>query len=223
MVKEHIDTIELLMARCVAGSLPEPAQVLVQSHLALKNDNRAYVRDLEAMAGLALDEIEPASFSDGERDQALQAIFGSQSPADSPIRLSPSPAADEKPDAIFPKVLRDYVGFDADQVPWRSKMPGFREYDLGERDGCFVSLFWIKPGRMVPAHTHEGCEISLVLDGAFSDQNGRFGRGDISVADDTIDHRPMAEKGRPCIGFAVTDAPLKLTGSFHQMIRDLIG
>jgi putative transcriptional regulator len=47
--------------------------------------------------------------------------------------------------------------------------------------------------------------------------------GDISVADDSVHHRPVAENNRPCIAFSVLDAPIKLTGSFRQIIADLIG
>ncbi|CAN0594560.1 unnamed protein product, partial [Laminaria digitata] len=123
---------------------------------------------------------------------------------------------------IFPKALRDFVGFDVGDVEWRTKMPGFREYDMGEIDGCHVNLFWIKPGRAIPGHTHEGLELSLVLDGAFVDETGRYGRGDISVNDESVDHRPIAEKTVPCIGIAVTDGPLRLTGSLSQRLSDIL-
>jgi len=214
MVREHIDTIDSLLARYVAGTLPTPARVLVQAHLELKADNRIKVANLEAMAGLELMAIDPVALVD--RDGMLAAVLGSNAPeATALVR-----GAEER---VFPKALYDFVGFDAGDVPWRTKMPGFKEYDLGDIEGCHVNLFWIKPGRTVPAHTHEGSELSLVLDGAFSDARGHYGRGDISVADDSVDHRPSADMGQPCIGFAVMDAPLKLTGSFRQLIGDIIG
>lgn len=214
MVREHIDTIDSLLARYVAGTLPVPARVLVEAHLELKPENRIKVANLEAMAGLELMNIDPVALDD--RDAMLAAVMGSVSPQNAAATV-----ANET--RIFPKALYDFVGFDASDVPWRTRMPGFKEYDLGDIEGCHVNLFWIKPGRTVPAHTHEGSELSLVLDGAFSDARGHYGRGDISVADDSVDHRPSADKGRPCIGFAVMDAPLKLTGSFRQLIGDIIG
>ncbi|WP_420409551.1 ChrR family anti-sigma-E factor [Hoeflea sp.] len=214
MVREHIDTIDSLLARYVAGTLPAPARVLVEAHLELKPENRVRVLDLEAMAGQELLDVEPVSLSD--RDGMLQAIFKSEAP-------TVGAGGEKSGQIVFPKALYDFVGFDAADVPWRTRMPGYREYDLGEVEGCHVNLFWIKPGRTVPAHTHEGCELSLVLDGDFTDDRGFYGRGDISVADDSVDHRPCAGKDRPCIGLAVMDAPLKLTGSFRQMIGDLIG
>ena len=189
MVHEHIDTIDALMAHYVAGSLPEPARVLVQSHLEMKPDNRSFV-------------------------QRLEAIFASASSV-------PPPVARPKL-ALFPRALRDFVGFEVEDVPWRKRLPGFKEYPL-DMDGCEVNLMWIRPGRALPAHTHKGMELILILDGAFNDERGRFGPGDISIADETVDHRPVAEKDRPCIAFAVSDGPVRLTGSLRQMIGDLIG
>jgi putative transcriptional regulator len=214
MTSESIDTIDALLARYVAGSLPLPARVLVASHLEIRQASRDFVAGLESMAGLELEDVAEVPLS--SREDRLARIFASAPPVT-------KPAATPAGGGLFPRALRDFVGFDADRVPWRTKMPGFREYDVGDVDGCHVSLFWIKPGRKIPAHTHEGSEISLVLDGAFSDKNGRYGRGDISLADDTVDHRPIAEKDRPCIGMAVTDAPLRLTGPFHQRLSDILG
>ncbi|MBX4972526.1 ChrR family anti-sigma-E factor [Rhizobium lentis] len=214
MVHEHIDTIDTLMAHYVAGSLPEPARVLVRSHLEMKSDNLGLVNGLELLAGEALESIPAAAITD--RDQRLAAIFSSASPA-------PAPQTAVRPEnALFPVALRDFVGFEVEDVPWRRRLPGFKEYSL-DIDGCEVKLMWIRPGRALPAHTHKGMELILVLDGAFNDERGRFGSGDISIADETVDHRPVAEKDRPCIAFAVSDGPIRLTGSLRRMIGDLIG
>lgn len=214
MATETIDTTDALLARYVAGTLPYPAHVLVASHLELKPASRRFVRGMEAMAGAALDELD-VDRPIADREKRLGSIFGSDAP-------SARPGGTTSP-SIFPRALRDFLGFDVGDVPWKSKLPGFREYDIGDVDGCHVSLFWIRPGRPIPAHTHEGSELSLVLDGAFNDIHGRYGRGDISVANESIDHRPIAEAERPCIGFAVTDAPLRFTGPLGQRLGDIIG
>lgn len=211
----QLDMVDALMARYAAGILPEPARVLVEAHLEMKSVNRLRVIDFETAAGDALENIEPAALApSGDR---LTAIFSAP-----PIDVTAKQV--ERPrNAIFPRAIRDFVGFEADDIPWKRKLPGFKEYSLGKIDGCDVSFFWIRPGRSVPAHTHQGYELSLVLDGAFNDRRGRFAKGDISVADESVDHRPKAENEVACIGFAVADAPLKLTGSFRQLIGDLIG
>lgn len=215
MADSQLDMVDALMARYAAGILPEPARVLVEAHLEMKSVNRAKVIDFETAAGDALEKMEPAALA--SRDDILNAIF-SAPPIDVTAKQTERPA-----NALFPKAIRELVGFEGEDMPWKRKLPGFKEFNVGKIDGCDVSFFWLRPGRAVPAHTHQGYELLLVLDGAFNDVRGRFGKGDISVADESVDHRPKAESEVPCIGFAVSDAPLKLTGSFRQLIGDLIG
>ncbi|HTO30656.1 MAG TPA: ChrR family anti-sigma-E factor [Pararhizobium sp.] len=215
MADAQLDLVDALMARYAAGILPEPARVLVEAHLEMTSINRSRVLDFETAAADVLDKIEPVALA--SRNDVLNAVFAAPPVAVTTNHLQ------RTTHALFPPAIRDFVGFEADDIPWKRKLPGFREYNLGKIDGCDVSFFWIRPGRAVPAHTHQGFELSLVLDGAFNDLRGRFGKGDISVADESIDHRPKAENEVPCIGFAVSDAPLKLTGAFRQLIGDLIG
>jgi putative transcriptional regulator len=207
------ESTDAILARYVAGVLPRPAQVLVRSHLEIKSDNRAFVGGLEQLAGDALERIRPIMV--GRRKDMLGRIFGSEAslPETEPAQTG----------GIFPPALRDFIGMDAGDVPWRSKLPGFREYDIGELDGVHATLLWIRPGRRMPAHTHSGSELTLVLDGAFADTRGRYGRGDIAIADETVDHRPVAETERPCISFAVTEGPQRLTGRLHQRLGDILG
>lgn len=213
MHSAEIDSLDGLMARYVAGALPEPARILVAAHLAIRPERRLFVDALESIAGDALEGAEPSYL--GNRDVKLDAIFNA-----APIVNVARP---NRADGVLPSVLRDFIGFDVADIPWKTKMPGYREFSLGEIDGCEANMLWIKAGRKMPSHTHDGSELTLVLDGAFRDANGRYGRGDISMADEHIDHRPIAEDERACICFAVTDAPLRLTGSYRQFFSDFLG
>ncbi len=208
-----IESLDGLFSRYVAGSLPEPARVLVAAHLSLKPEQNHIVSMLENLAGDALNEVEP--HQTGSRETQLAAVFAAPTLAEKRISRPES--------GILPSELYDFIGHDLESIPWRTKMPGYREFSLGEIDGCEAKMLWIKAGRKMPSHTHEGSEITLVIDGAFSDAAGRYGRGDISLADDDVNHSPVAEVGRPCICFAVTDAPLRLTGSYRQFFSDFIG
>ena len=176
--------------------------------------NGDFRRVFQSFAGQQLEAVYQAAIS--ERDARLAAIFASAPPAEG------APTDLQAPRGGFPRAIRNLVGYDVDTVPWKTKLPGFKEYSI-DIDGCEASLMWIRPGRALPAHTHKGTELTLILDGAFNDARGRFGPGDISIADESVDHRPVAEKERPCIAFIVLDAPVKLTGSFRQLIGDLIG
>ena len=217
MIENKINSMDALLARYVAGSLPKPIEVLVASHLELSDSSRELVRGLEACGGEFLADEDPVALT--QRDACIEAILSSDREGISLRGMTEPEVAKE----IMPRALHDFIGYSVDTIPWKTKMPGFREYEMGDVDGCHVSMFWIKPGRKIPSHTHEGLELTLVLDGAFSDSHGRYGRGDISIADETVDHRPSAEQGNACICFAVTDGPLRLTGPLHQRIADIIG
>jgi len=51
-----------------------------------------------------------------------------------------------------------------------------------------------------------------VLRSSFSDGTGHFDVGDVEIAEEELDHTPIAGTGLPCICLAATDAPLR----FHS-------
>jgi putative transcriptional regulator len=53
--------------------------------------------------------------------------------------------------------------------------------------------------------------------------NGHYRRGDIAIADQEVDHRPVADREEDCICFAVTDAPIRLTGPVGRLLQRLFG
>jgi putative transcriptional regulator len=61
------------------------------------------------------------------------------------------------------------------------------------------------------------------LCGAFSDTTGRYGRGDIQEADETLEHQPHAVAGEDCICLAVTDTPLRFSSFAARLIQPFIG
>ena len=60
-----------------------------------------------------------------------------------------------------------------------------------------------------------------MLQGAFSDEGGRFGVGDVEVADDDVEHKPVAAKGEACICLAATDAALKFNAFIPKLFQPI--
>jgi putative transcriptional regulator len=184
----------------------------VAAHLSIKPDNRAFVAALETLKGDELESMAPARISD--REARLAAIFDSiETPA-----APPAPRCD-----VVPGPLARLIGRDFQSVPWRSVLPGIKEYRLKEAQESEASLLWIRPGRTMPSHTHDGSEVTLVLKGGFADATGHYRRGDVAIADSDIDHRPRADDDEDCVCFAVTDAPLRLTGTVGRIVQRFFG
>ena len=75
----------------------------------------------------------------------------------------------------------------------------------------------------MPDHGHRGLELTLVLQGAFQDEDGYFARGDIEIASEEISHVPVADISEDCICLAVTDAPLKFKGLIPRLAQPFLG
>ncbi len=213
--EKSADMLDTLLSHYVSGSLPVPVNTMVEAHLEMRDDSRTLVRGMEAVAGVQMENIESAPLL--SRKKMFDQIVGSDAPA--PL----AEISSGRNCSIFPKSLQNFTGFTAEDVPWRTKLPGFKEFSIGEWDGCEAELLWIRAGRAMPAHTHGGSELTLVLSGGFSDVDGHYVRGDIAAADESDDHRPIADPGETCICLAITTAPLKLTGSMTQLFSDIFG
>jgi putative transcriptional regulator len=75
----------------------------------------------------------------------------------------------------------------------------------------------ISAGAAMPAHTHGGAELTLVLAGGFSDTAGHYQRGDVTLADSSTNHRPIADADGECLCFAVVDGGIRLSGAFGRI------
>ncbi|MCQ1572665.1 ChrR family anti-sigma-E factor [Neorhizobium galegae] len=210
---QNLERLDLLIAHYVSGSLPEPAHVLVGSHLEMQASAGKLASLMEGFAGDILHMIPPVALS--AREHRLAEIFASAAPAQPPARIF------EK--SGFPASLRAYAGTDLPDIRWKTKLPGLRHHLIERSKDVETSLLWVRPGRALPQHGHLGLEMTLVLDGEFHDHRGNFGKGDVSIADEVLDHRPIAGKRGPCLCFSVLFAPIALSGSTLRLFGDLVG
>ncbi|MEO0356916.1 MAG: ChrR family anti-sigma-E factor [Pseudomonadota bacterium] len=214
-IKHHL-TEELLIGYA-AGTLPEAFSLVVATHLSMCDACRAAANAHEEVGGALLDRDTHVAMSDGALQATLQLI--QNTPRD------PKDAIKAKivhPSGVFPTPLQDYVGGDLDAVKWRPIGLGVRQAVLPTGKGATVRLLHIPAGSAVPDHGHNGTELTLVLQGAFRDEEDRFGPGDVEVADEDLNHTPVAEIGEDCICLAATDAPLKFNSIIPRLAQPFL-
>lgn len=207
-IKHHIS--DALMMGYAAGNLPEAFSLVVATHVSLCDECRAQLAACEAVGGAVIED-QVAGMSSG----ALEACLG---------RLDvPSAPAAERPArrGILPGPLVEYVGGDISAVKWKALGGGVRQAILPTSRGASARLLYIPAGKAVPDHGHRGLELTLVLQGAFQDEGGRFGPGDVEIASEAVDHTPIAEEGADCICLAATDAPLKFRAVVPRLLQPL--
>lgn len=211
---EREGALNALLADYAAGYLNPALHSLVAAHLEMKPDNRSFVSTLEAAQARTLEDETPVDVAD--RQAFLDRVFA--------IGDRQVPVMIKRKNSVLPDALHAFVGRELDDVKWRSVLPGLKEFHIFDKDSeTEASLLWIRSGRRMPAHTHEGSEVTLVLKGGFSDIMGHYCRGDIAIADGDVDHRPRADNGGDCICFAVTDAPVRLTGLIGRFLQRFSG
>ncbi|WP_029014949.1 ChrR family anti-sigma-E factor [Niveispirillum irakense] len=207
---------ELLVAYG-AGSLDEATALLVASHLTLCPRCRSEVARIEAMGGNLLEELPPAPMG----GDALADILARLD--DAPVTLPPPPrkparATASRAGSQIPAPLRAYLGGGLENVRWKRLTDGLEHALVVESGRTRARLYRIAPGIPIPEHGHGGAELTLVLQGGFSDHAGHYLVGDVACADDDTIHHPVADTDGHCICLAVTDAPLKLTGLVGRLI-----
>ena len=166
-----------------AGDLPEAFNLVVATHVSLCDDCRARLAAYEAVGGAVLEEADAAEMSEDSLMACLDRIDGlSQANARRPLKRA----------GIFPAPLADYVGGGPGKVRWRNLGKGVRQAILPTARDASARLLYIPAGQAVPDHGHRGLELTLVLQGAFRDERDRFGPGDIEIADEAMEHTPVA-------------------------------
>jgi putative transcriptional regulator len=209
MIRHHLSDA-LLMAYS-AGQLPEAFGLIVATHVSLCDECRARLASFDAVGGALLEAAPVASVAPGSLQATMARIKGAR-----PVERRTEARG------IFPAPLVDYVGGGLEAVRWRSAGGGVRQAILPTTGDAMVRLLHIPGGTAVPDHGHRGTELTLVLQGAFRDETDRFGRGDLEIADPSLEHTPIAEAGADCICLAATDAPLRFNSLIPRVLQPFL-
>lgn len=195
MTPRHHPPEELLLGYA-SGASAEAVSLIVGTHLVWCAACRARVQALEAIGGLMLDTLDAAEVSPAARD-ALFARLDAPAPAPA--------AAEAAPDlgVALPRVVHPYVRGRA----WKWLAPGVHALELGVRfQGQPAVLTRLRPGLVVPPHTHRGHELQLVLQGGYRDDFGEYDVGDLQFADDEHRHSLTIDPGPDCVTLLVREA-----------------
>lgn len=213
MIRHHPDISWL--TDYAAGALPEALALPVHSHLHFCASCRRQLRRLEWLGSVLLETTARDDDSDALLAQTL-ARLDTPLPADA----ASAPAA-EAPAANWPfplpAALRKLLPASPEALHWRSLGRSLRVSRLtAGAQAHEVALHHIKAGGKVAAHGHGGQELTVVLQGSFSDDLGLYEAGDFILRDRSNRHAPQAAQNEDCLCLTVVDAPVQFT---HPLLR----
>ena len=201
-------TPDALLAAYAAGNLPHAFAVVVASHVSLCAQCRAGLEAHQTVGGVVLEETSAVAVSSTLKDDILAQL-------DAPF--TPEPVFERS--GIYPGPVI---------AAMKGRAPRWKKLGMGVRQDILlldatgsVRLLYIPPGQAVPDHSHNGLELTLVLQGSFSDETGGFGVGDLEVADEALEHTPVADEGDACICLAATDARLRFSALVPRLLQPL--
>jgi putative transcriptional regulator len=210
-IRHHISD-QILLAYA-GGQLSEAFSLVVATHISLCDECRARAGAFDALGGAMLDSAGTEPMPDDAVEDVLARITSlpqaPRAPSRAPMRTDPR----------VPAPLRDYIGGSLDGVRWRSLGTGARQAILPTGRDATARLLCIPAGQQMPDHGHNGLEMTLVLQGAFLDGAVRFGVGDVEIADQSTEHRPVAEAWGDCICLAATDSKLRFSGLIPRLAQ----
>lgn len=213
MAKFHPDLH--MLTEFTAGTLSLAQSVCVSMHLTYCTKCQEISEAQTAMAASLFEDLEPVSISDSQLD-----IVMSRLDEDAPLTY-PKESKGEK--SSTPAILQRLMQGDFSDLTWKKITSSLRISYLTTGDPYYeFALYQIKAGGVIPEHNHRGSEMTLVLEGGFSDSDGTYHAGDFLFRESGDVHSPAALADEDCICLAVLDAPLKFTRMRHRWMNPFL-
>ena len=211
-------TSELLLSYST-GALPRPFSALIASHLALCGRCRGEARLLDRVGGTLFAALDVAGAPESGLAETI-ARLDEPAPAE-----PPPPPSDAETTARLPVPLRAFIGKPLKSLSWHEVLRGISIVDLAsiKADGARARLVLTRRGLKVPRHVHDGTELTLVLSGGLTAEQGHFRRGDVMVVEPSVVHRPVMDGDEDCLCLAVTDGAVRFTGLIGRARQIMAG
>ena len=215
---------EKLLQGFAEGTLSAGLNVVIAAHVEQCESCRGKTSELEAKA--TVDWLQSGSASDTKSSPDFSSMLAD-------ITSSPQTKAEIEESAVvdnsvteihmldhsvrLPKVLAKVA---SEGLVWKKLAGGINQASVTLDDQTQCEFLYMKPGSQVPVHKHQGTEVTLVLDGSFSDELGKYRPADFVVRDKTHTHQPASDEG--CLCFAVLDSPLTFTSGLARLLNPFL-
>jgi len=207
-ITHHLDDATLMS--CAAGSQPEALAAVGSSHLAVCPRCRAELNKHSVIGEALFENLSPEPVT---RSATFAAMRAGEA------------AVAEAVGGDMPVALHAALNGHFDRVPWRRVAPGVWHFPISLSEGARGDLRLVKvaPGTKLPEHGHGGSELTLILDGSYTDEFGTFRCGDVADLGDDVEHRPVADPVHGCICLTASDEKLRFKGMFARLMQPLAG
>lgn len=235
----HFHPDDNLLTEYASGSLDWALALSMKTHLSMCPQCRTRVDELITLGAVLLDtqnvahaQLDEPQIKDSERFAKLMNKIKAKSAEQSqkaPIdntEQTPSNRSEKRPSNSalegLPPIVQTLIKSEK-TLNWKRLSPSLKQARLATgQDKYEVSLHKIRKGGKVAEHDHGGTEITVILHGAFSDENGSYSKGDFLRREPGDKHRPTASQDQDCICLSIVEAPVVITGIMGRVINPFL-
>jgi putative transcriptional regulator len=224
--QHHPDTNLLL--EFASGSIDHGQSIAISAHLHYCAECRSKVMEFERIGGAMManhthnttghtvnNNID-SNINHHESNQSFNQLMDKIQQREATPHLTVTPQESHSHHPELPTAVRKMLH---PTTHWKRMTSSLRAAGLiAGQDKYGVSLQKIQAGGKVPQHDHRGSEITVVLKGSFSDEDGVYQQGDFLMKNEGDIHSPMASKNQDCLCLSVEQAPVKLTSLFGRLL-----
>jgi putative transcriptional regulator len=213
-ITNHPDSATLMSF--AAGTLSEPLAAVVAAHAAMCRSCRREIADMELIGSALM--LQTVSSTQPARSGSAEPL------RQRAVRREPAAVGAETIDRLPSPIARTY-GLTFATIPWKRLGPGLWHHRLSLSPGVEgdLRLLKIAAGRRMPEHGHGGSELTLVLDGAYSDETGTYRPGDMQDVDESTEHTPVADPNVGCVCIIASDRPARFKGLMARLVQPWTG
>ncbi|KGE03139.1 ChrR family anti-sigma-E factor [Pseudohaliea rubra] len=203
-----------LLTEYAAGCLSLAQSSCIAAHLNYCGECQRGVIQLQNIGAALFEVQDPAVAGDALLDRVLKRLDEA-----APLCYS----RPRRSEGATPALLQRLMTGDFSDLPWRKVTEALRISYLRTGDPNYeFALYHIKAGGEIPDHDHHGSEMTLVLEGGFSDDRGTYNTGDFIYRRANEQHAPRALPDQDCLCLAVLDAPLKFTSWKYRWMNPFL-
>jgi putative transcriptional regulator len=204
-----------LLTEYVAGILPLAQSACISAHLNYCPQCQQQSARLQDLGAVLFESLTPVPVGDALLNTVL-ARLDEEPPLS--YRRAQDPAVGR-----LPALLQRLMKGDFSELSWNKITSSLSISYLKTGDTAYeFALYHIKAGGKIPEHTHRGSEMTLVLQGGFSDAAGSYHEGDFLFREASDTHAPTALQSEDCICLAVLDAPLRFTSWKYRWMNPFL-
>jgi len=225
MIKHHPD--DNLLTEYSSGSLATALGLVVCAHLQACPHCRKRVENLNKLGAAILNQ----SIAEAVEPETFEQLMTRIRKQDTEVAVKNKASVQQELHATYlndpllkhvPKIIAKLLPRDV-KLKWERVSGALKTARLktGQQD-YEVASQRISSGGKVVEHDHGGLEVTMVLCGSFSDEDGVYNQGDFLVRHPGEVHRPTATQNQDCLCISVVEAPVKVTGLMGKFINPFL-